>query len=223
MPLLAGFARAGVLEAPGGTSYAATTQQNQTRDVEKGSVSDPTASEGPLNLRLDTQPIVVTSANVGGNEEGAGLPVSPSQKTSPAKGNVVASAISPFWLFEAEPRLSSFSTGTSGSFIIATPPAKVETHRFFNRANLIGIAVHTAVRSADAAQTCALLSRGAHEAWLPMKSCPAIAAYSLSMVPAQIASSYLMHRKRNYIMEKWMPYMWAAPSAVAIGVSMRAW
>jgi hypothetical protein len=160
---------------------------------------------------------------MGSQEDGAGLTVNLNPEMPLANANVVASAVSPFWLFGAEPHISSFSTGASSLFIVAATPAKVETHRFFDRANIIGTAIHAAVRTADAVQTCALLSRGAREAWLPMKSCPAIAAYSLSMVPAQIASSYLMHRSGNYKMEKWMPYLWAAPSAVAIGVSIRAW
>ena len=32
-----------------------------------------------------------------------------------------------------------------------------------------------------------------------------------------------MHRSGHHKLEKLMPYLWAVPSAAAIGVSMRAW
>ncbi len=103
----------------------------------------------------------------------------------------------------------------------ATTPKPKATDKFFNRANLLGFSVHAAIRAADAAQTCERLGNGVHEAWLPMKSCASIAAYSMSMVPAQIATSYLLHRRGHYQLEKWMPYLWAAPSAAGIAISMR--
>ena len=103
------------------------------------------------------------------------------------------------------------------------PLPKPQTHPFFDRTNLIGIAVHTAIRAADAAQTCAFMGGSVREAWLPMKSCSAIAAYSMSMVPAQIATSYLLHRTGHHRLERLSPYLWAAPSAAGIAVSMRYW
>jgi hypothetical protein len=124
---------------------------------------------------------------------------------------------------------SLFSTSISAQPLTAAainmvmPLPKPPVHRFFDRPNLIGLAVHTAIRSADAAQTCAFMGHGVKEEWLPMKSCPAIAAYSLSMVPAQLATSYLLHRKGYHRLERWTPYLWAAPSAAGIAFSMRAW
>jgi hypothetical protein len=113
--------------------------------------------------------------------------------------------------------------GSGTSLGTLAPLPKLEAHPFFDRENLIGLAVHTAIRSADAAQTCAFMGRTTKEAWLPMKSCPAIAAYSLSMVPAQMATSYLLHRRGYHRLERWTPYLWAAPSAAGIAVSVRAW
>jgi hypothetical protein len=124
---------------------------------------------------------------------------------------------------------SLFSTSTSAQPLTAaaiamvTPLPKPPVHRFFDRPNLIGLAVHTAIRSADAAQTCTFMGHGVKEVWLPMKTCPAIAAYSLSMVPAQMATSYLLHRRGYHRLERWTPYLWAAPSAAGIAVSMRTW
>jgi hypothetical protein len=223
---LGSFANTDVSEAPASTSRAAE-QQIGTRNVEAERTSVPTTSEGSKDsapdVNVESQPAVLASANVaGGTEDSTGLAVNFNPEMPPAQENIVASASSPFWLVGAEPRISSFSTSTS-LFIVAATPAKVETHRFFDRANLIGTAIHAAVRTADAVQTCALLSRGGHEIWLPMKGCPAIAAYSLSMVPAQIGNSYLLHRSGHHKLEKWVPYLWAAPSAAGIGFSMRAW
>lgn len=112
----------------------------------------------------------------------------------------------------------------SGLFIVAVTPAKpAEPHRFFDRENMIGFSIHAAVRAVDATQTCVAISHGAHETWLPIKGCAGIAAYSLSMVPAQIGTSYLLHRRGYHKLERLSPYMWAAPSVAGIGVSMRAW
>ncbi len=97
-------------------------------------------------------------------------------------------------------------------------------HAFFDRKNTIGFAVHGAIRAADAAQTCALLNKpGRRESWLPMNSCGAIVGYSMSMIPAQIGSSYLLHRSGHHTLERWLPYVWAAPSAAGFAVSLRAW
>jgi hypothetical protein len=112
---------------------------------------------------------------------------------------------------------------TAASMVMVVSLPKPPVHPFFDHTNLVGIAVHTAIRTADAAQTCALIGGRIKEVWLPMKSCPAIAAYSLSMVPAQIATSYLLHRRGYHRLERWTPYLWAAPSAAGIAVSMRTW
>jgi hypothetical protein len=230
LPPVGGLGNTDVSEAALSTTDVAAAQQTGTRDVEAKKSAVPTIPGFATDVKIDIQPVVLAlaaedNAAVGtevGTEDGTGLTAN-FPETPPAKENVVASATSPFWLAGAEPHFSSFSTDTSGLFIIAGSPVKVETHRFFDRANLIGTAIHAAVRTVDAVQTCALLSRGAREAWLPMKGCPAIAAYSLSMVPAQIGNSYLLHRSGHHKLEKWMPYLWAAPSAAGIGVSMRAW
>jgi hypothetical protein len=102
--------------------------------------------------------------------------------------------------------------------------APPEAHAFFDKKNLTGFAVHGAVRIADATQSCVLLGRpGRREAWLPTQSCGAIAAYSLAMVPAQIGSSYLLHRTQHHRLERWLPYAWAAPSALGVALSIKAW
>jgi hypothetical protein len=228
MSPVGGLANPEVSEAPLGTTYAATAQQIETRDADALKSSVTAAPKGSQyfapDVMVDRQPAVRATAAAGGNEDNTGLTINFNPEMSPAKESIVASAASPFWLVGgAEPHIPSFSDYTSELFIIAVAPAKVETHRFFDRANLIGTTIHAAVRVADATQTCILVGRGAREAWLPMKGCPAIAAYSLSMVPAQIGSSYLMHRSGRHKLEKLMPYLWAAPSAAGIGVSMRAW
>jgi hypothetical protein len=103
------------------------------------------------------------------------------------------------------------------------PLPGLHTHRFFDRENVVGIVVHAAIRSADAAQTCTFMGHNAKEAWLPMKSCSGVAAYSLSMIPAQIATSYFLHRRGAHRLERLTPYLWAAPSAAGIAISARAW
>lgn len=103
------------------------------------------------------------------------------------------------------------------------PPSK-PVHRFWDRTNTIGFAVHGATRVADTIQSCMLLNKpGRKEVWLPTKSCSGIAAYSLSMIPAQIGTSYLMHRRGHHEMERWVPYFWAAPSAAGVAISFKAW
>jgi hypothetical protein len=222
-----GFANTDVAEAPAGIPSVATAQQNGMRDREAKKSSIPTIPEGnqdiATDVKVDTQPAVRAAANVAaGNEDGMRFAGNFNPELLPAQENTSASAASPFWLAKAE-TISHFPVQTSGLFIVAVTPVDVAPHRFFDRANLIGTAIHAAIRTADAVQTCASINAGAHEAWLPMKGCPAIAGYSLSMVPAQIGSSYLMHRRGHHKLEKWMPYLWAVPSVAAIGVSMRAW
>jgi hypothetical protein len=223
-----GFANTDVAEAPASTPSVATAQQNGMRDGEANKSSIPTIPEGnqdsATDVKVDTQSAVRAAANsAGGNEDGLRLAGNFNPEMPPANANIVARADSQFRLANAEARIFAPSAYTSNLFIVAVTPVNVAPHRFFDRANLIGIAIHAAVRTADAAQTCASINAGAHEAWLPMKGCPAIAGYSLSMVPAQIGSSYLMHRRGHHKLEKLMPYLWAVPSAVAIGVSARAW
>ncbi len=222
-----GFANTDVAEAPVSTPSVETAQQNGMRDSEAKKGSIPTIPEGTQDIatdvKVDTQPTLRAAANAeGGNEGGARLAGNFNPELLLAQENTGASATSPFWLAKAE-AISHFPVQTSSLFIVAVTPVNVAPHRFFDRANLIGIAIHAAVRTADAVQTCASINAGAHEAWLPMKGCPAIAGYSLSMVPAQIGSSYLMHRRGHHKLEKLMPYLWAVPSVAAIGVSMRAW
>ena len=222
-----GFANTDFAEAPASAPSVATAQPNGMLDREAKKSSIPTTPGGnqdtATEVKVDTQPTVRTEASaVGGNEDGTRLASNFNPELLPAQENTGASAASPFWFAKAE-AISHFPVQTSGLFIVAVTPVDVAPHRFFDRANLIGIAIHAAVRTADAAQTCASINAGAHEAWLPMKGCPAIAGYSLSMVPAQIGSSYLMHRRGHHKLEKLMPYLWAVPSAVAIGVSARAW
>lgn len=113
--------------------------------------------------------------------------------------------------------------GAGGAMALIAPSPKLEPHPFFDRGNVIGMAIHAAIRGADTAQTCTFMSRTTKEAWLPMKSCSGIAAYSLSMIPAQIATSYLLHRRGYRRLERMNPYLWAVPSAAGIAVSSRAW
>jgi len=105
----------------------------------------------------------------------------------------------------------------------AYAPAKPDVHRFWDKSNVMGFTIHAAVRSADALQTCVMLARGARELWLPTQSCSGVAAYSLATVPAQIGTSYLLHRLGCHRLERWMPYLWTAPSAAGIGMSMKYW
>lgn len=120
---------------------------------------------------------------------------------------------------------SDFSTLPDGGVAntLLRPLPGMHLHRFFDRENLLGIVVHAAIRGADAAQTCTFMGHNAKEAWLPMKSCSGVAAYSLSMIPAQIATSYFLHRRGAHRLERLTPYLWAAPSAAGIARSARAW
>jgi hypothetical protein len=115
---------------------------------------------------------------------------------------------------------ASFSPALAPSFV-ASKGDRQGAHAFFDRANLTGFAIHMAVRAADAAQTCYHLGQGAYEKWLPTQSCAAIAAYSLSMPPAALASSYFLHRSGHHTLERWLPYVWASPSAVGIAMSFK--
>ena len=108
-------------------------------------------------------------------------------------------------------------------FIVAAQPPKPVEHHFFDRTNAIGFAIHAAIRTADATQSCIMIGRGRQENWLPMKSCAGVATYSLSMIPAQIGASYLMHRWGHHRLERLMPYAWSIPSAAGIAVSTRSW
>jgi len=108
--------------------------------------------------------------------------------------------------------------------VVPNEPLKPAEHRFFDRQNLLGLAIHSAVRIADSAQSCILLARGGRrESWLPTQSCAAITGYSLSMVGAQVLSSYGLHRMGHHTLERYAPYLWAAPSAAGIAVSIKAW
>jgi hypothetical protein len=110
-----------------------------------------------------------------------------------------------------------------GANTLLRPLPGMPTHRFFDRENLAGMVFHAAIRSVDAAQTCAFMGNNAKEAWLPMKSCSGVVAYSLSMIPAQIATSYFLHRRGAHRLERLTPYLWAAPSVAGIAVSARTW
>jgi len=224
------FANTDVVQSSQGTTRAATAQQKGTQDVEAEKSSVPTIMEESHGfapyVKVDAQPVVPSSATEGnatdGNRDSTGPAVSPNPGMPPAKEDTVATVANPFRLANAAANIPAPSAYSSG-LMIATTPANVVPHRFFDRENLIGTAIHAAVRTADAVQTCMLLGRGAREAWLPMKGCPAIAAYSFSMIPAQIGNSYLMHRSGHHKLERWMPYLWSAPSAAGIAVSLKSW
>ena len=124
----------------------------------------------------------------------------------------------------AAPALSDAGTSLMPAIVLNTPKAKPAGHPFFDKKNMIGFSVHGVTRIADAAQTCTLLNKpGRKEAWLPVHSCSGVVAYSLSMIPAQIGSSYILHRRGHHKLERWLPYLWATPSAAGVAVSFNAW
>lgn len=216
------------VERKGGTSgvvvvllMLAATAGAVDSAVDKASVSTLTTATTTRMERLgSSEPPAPAnrSVNVGDSTR------SDSPALPPAQAQFIATAANIVRGVDAQNFGSGLPGYSSGLFIVAATPGKLEIpHQFFDRANLIGFSMHAAVRAADAAQTCAMLGKGAHEAWLPMKSCAGITAYSLSMVPAQIASSYMLHRSGHHMLEKWMPYLWAAPSAAGIAVSVRTW
>ncbi len=124
----------------------------------------------------------------------------------------------------APPTLSPVAAAVVPAVVPTAQKPAIRPHAFFDRKNAIGFAVHGAIRAADATQTCMLLGKpGRRETWLPMSSCGAIVGYSIAMVPAQIGTSYIMHRKGHHTLERWLPYLWATPSAAGLAVSIRAW
>jgi hypothetical protein len=227
LPPVGDFANRDTQEAAT-TITVAATQGVELRDSAAGNASSMSSSSQGTNSsapdRTSTAPTVQSA--------GLELPEQPSNgKTATGRALSANASLSSAkelpvdGLFRSAGARSLASESSSrGMFIVAATPAEpVVTHRLFDRTNRIGFAIHAAIRAADAAQTCVALRNGAREAWLPMKGCAGIAAYSLSMVPAQIGTSYLLHRRGYHKMERLMPYLWAAPSAAGIAVSMRAW
>lgn len=154
----------------------------------------------------------------------------PEQKEIASAPNLFAiGALAPDLQLESESSILTPSALLAQPAILAAyrpnpPTIEQPVHKFWDRANKIGFAVHGVARVADAVQSCILLTRpGTREAWLPTKSCSGIAIYSLSMIPAQIGTSYLMHRKGHHHLERWVPYFWATPTAAGIAVSIKAW
>lgn len=93
-----------------------------------------------------------------------------------------------------------------------------QDHRF--KKITIPSAIHAALRATDATQTC-LNSRnpGWHERSLPWQSCGAIAAYSGAMIPAEIASRYILHRLGWHHLEPVNSGVWTAFVARSIEYS----
>ncbi len=223
LPPVCSFANTEVAELP----LAATAKQNGTRGVEAKKISEPIILNGKQDFPADAQPIVPGSATeaklVDSDGDSTSISIDTKLGMPPAQENTFVGVTSPLRLASAESRIPVSSADKPGLFMIAPGSAIVVPHRFFDRENLIGVIIHAAIRTADVAQTCILLGRGAREAWLPMKGCPGIAAYSFSMIPAQIGNAYLLHRSGHHKLERWAPYLWSAPSAAGIAVSLKAW
>jgi hypothetical protein len=173
--------------------------------------TSPAGSPSESWLRADVREIPDQPDSSGSS--GGGLPVEAPSAISTSANAVV-------------PSLKS-ALPAANMLAVAVPretPAHAMTHRFFDKENMIGFAVHGAVRIADSTQSCILLSRGGRqETWLPTKTCATITSYSLTMVATQILTSYGLHRSGYHNLERWLPYAWAAPSAAGIAVSIKAW
>lgn len=200
--LLSGiFAGAQVTQQSASTGSPAQVVNNPARGADSLAADGTSSSQPGPNLSVPTTENEVLTANVA---VPAPLATTPNWR----KGESIA--------FTAEP---------AGAMILAVKPAPQPLeHRFFDRPNIIAFAVHGATRVADATQSCILLSKpGRRESWLPTQSCGAIAGYSVAMIPAQIGSSYILHRKGHHRLERWLPYAWATPSALGIALSVKAW
>ena len=172
LPPVCSFATTEVAELP----LAATAKQNRTRGVEAKKISEPIILNGKQDFPADAPPIVLGSATetklMGSDEDNTSISIDTKLGMPPAQENTFADVASPLRLVSAEARIPVSSADKPNLFMIAPGSAIVVPHRFFDRENLIGIIVHAVIRSADVAQTCILLGRGAREAWLPMKGCP---------------------------------------------------
>ena len=89
--------------------------------------------------------------------------------------------------------------------------------RSFWRDNRVPLAVDGGARVADAAVTCAVLSRGWHEAMIPTQRCIGVAAWSAGSWGLATGVSYLLHRTGHYRLSRWVPLVDAGFPAYGLG------
>ena len=113
-------------------------------------------------------------------------------KAAPAKGfSSVLPALAPDPIAPTSPAAPIASPVTTPS------PELPVTHRFFDKKNLAIFASLTAGRTMDPISTWQFRRHGLHESELSdgfVDNKPLFAAYSASLVAAQISTSYLFHR-----------------------------
>lgn len=96
--------------------------------------------------------------------------------------------------------------------------AESQRHKFWDKKNTTAFAITGAIRAVDAAYTCSKMSNPYfRERWLPVKSCAGVSVWLAGTQATQLGVTYLAHRTGHHKWERWIPYVWTAPSAVGIG------
>jgi hypothetical protein len=96
-----------------------------------------------------------------------------------------------------------------------------EPHRFWDRRNWLGLAVHGAARAVDVHSSCRAFKRGREEMRLPVDGCGGVAAWSAGAVGVELGLRWWLHKKGKHGWERWLPYLFAAPAAVEAGFNYR--
>lgn len=96
-------------------------------------------------------------------------------------------------------------------------PQIASEHKFWDRQQKLGLAVHSAVRLADTIKTCRELRDGGVEDWIPTQSCAGIAAWNAGSVGAALGIGWLFHKYGLDRLERLTP--WVATGASAAGLT----
>jgi hypothetical protein len=95
-------------------------------------------------------------------------------------------------------------------------------HRFFDRTNLVGISVTAGALAADGYSTCQLLGRpGVRDANPLIYSCRDVVLLKSAGFAGSIGIMYAFHRGGHHRMERFVPYVFATPSAIAASLNFR--
>lgn len=76
-----------------------------------------------------------------------------------------------------------------------------QTHRFWDRPNVLLISVSAGLHAADAANSCHALSNGFRERWLPA-SCAGVSGFIAADFAGETLVSYFFHRRKHHKLER---------------------
>lgn len=99
-------------------------------------------------------------------------------------------------------------------------PQIASEHKFWDRQQKLGLAVHSAVRVADTIKTCRELRDGGVEDWIPTQSCAGIAAWNAGSVGAALGIGWLFHKYGLHRLERLTPWLATAASAAGLTKSV---